>query len=240
MTYAKYKLDGFDGSSVDTTIWFVTGSAYIVESGGLLQITGDSSYPFVDTNKYHDLTTNMFAVKWNAGSGTPTSSSRFILQATDSANNQVRVSSHPIDNSWDLAASGSATVSGTLTGTGLGTDLANGTWFGLGMLGSDNILHCYKSTDGLTWTQFASCTVGGTFTKTAVKFRIQAGHFTGTESPTWHSNIDEAAVWQTPSQKAKTRVSGAWVESSVKVRVGGAWVRATPKLKSGHTWTSSK
>lgn len=242
MTYAKYLVDGFDGTSVDSTVWFVTGGAYITENGdGYLHITGDSSYPFVDTNHYHDLTTNMFAVKWFAGTGTPTSSSRFIIQATDSANNQLRLSPHPIDNTWDLAASGSATVSGTLSGTGLGTDLADGTWFGIGMLGSDNILRCYKSTDdGATWTQFASCTVGGTFTKTAVKLRIQAGHFTGTESPTWACKIGQCAIYQTPSQKAKARFGGAFVEASVKVRVGGAWVRATPKLRAGHTWTSSK
>lgn len=240
MTYAKYLVDNFNGSSIDTTVWTINGSSHMAESGGFWKITTDTSYPFIDTKKTHDLSQNIWAVKWNAGSGTATSSVRFIVSAHDSANNEIRISAHPIDNTWDLSSGGSATVSGTLTGTGLGTALANGTWWGLGMLGSDNIIRVYTSTDGKTFTQFGSATVGGTFAKTAVTCRLQCGYFTGTESPTWASNIDEAAVFQTPSQKAKTHFGGAWVESSVKVRIGGAWVRATPKLRNGHTWTSSK
>lgn len=242
MTNVETVLDAFNDGALSTTIWNVTGSSFITETGTQLHITGDVSYPFIQSKTHYDLTTCILAVKWDAGTGTATASSQFIISVDDSSStpNQVILTSAVSGNAWGLQAGGSATVSGTTSGTGLGTSLADGTWIGLGMMGSDSILRAYKSTDGVTWTQFASCTVGGTFTKTACKLRIQAGHFTGSESPTWKTNIDQASVWAATIQpRAKVRVGGAWLEAVPKVRVGGAWVVSHPRSRVSAGWLNS-
>jgi len=237
MTWVETLIDDFDDNSLDsTTIWEVSGVA--TETSQALHIQVTLSFPFVRTLKTHNMTNSLFAVKWNAGTGTATSSCRFGITATDPAGNDVYLVSEILTSNWAFGTNGAATVTGTTTGTGAGTSFTNGTWFGLGMLGSDNILHGYKSADGVTWTELGHVTVGGTFDKTQVRYRIQPGYFTSSESPTWACNIPEAAVWA-PWHKTHVRQGGKWVEASVKARQGGAWVLAKPHSRQGGAWISS-
>jgi hypothetical protein len=237
----KTSIDTFNENALNPGIWnYPQGTTFITVSSGALHISPDSSYPYAQSKAKYDLTTTIMAVKWNAGTGTSTASTTFIISADDAAAtpNQVLITWVPSGNGWQIQAAGAATVSGTVNGTGtLGTPLANGTWVGMGNLGSDNVIRFYTSTDGVTWTQFGSATVGGTFAKTGVKFRIQVGHYTSSESPTWVSNIDEAAVFAAaPLPRVKVRVGGAWVYAVPKVRVGGAWVIARPRTRVSGAW----
>lgn len=234
-------IDNFNDNSLNTTVWtFPQGTGNITETSAQFHIAAKTSYDYAKTNKTHNLTNEYFAVKWIPGTGTATASVTFILTADDSAGNQVMLATTPVNTGWQFQAGGAATVTGTTSGTGLGTSLASGTWFGIGRIQADNLLHLYKSTDGVTWTDMASCTVGGTFDKTKVQFRIQAGFYTVTETPTWVCNIDEAAVWDVNARdKVHVRSGAAWVESAIKARSGAAWVGAKPKVRIGGVWVPS-
>jgi hypothetical protein len=237
MTYVKTSIDDFNDNSLDTTtVWELSGAA--TETSQQLHIQVTTNFPWVRTRKYHNMTNSIFAVQWHPGSGTATSSCRFGITATDSNGNDVYCVSEILTTNWAFGTNGAATVSGTTSGTGAGTALPDGGWFGLGMLGSDNILHSYKSSDGVTWTQLGQCTVGGTYDKTKVKYRIQPGFFTASENATWQCNIDEAAIFAN-FHKTHVMVGGVWVEASVKARQAGAWVLAKPHVRVGGAWLDS-
>lgn len=240
-TWSQSLIDNFNDNSLDTTtVWTNGGSGFVTETSAQLHIFGDGSYPYVKTKKTHNVTNEIFAVRWIPGSGTTTSSCTYILTLDDPSNNQIILAGNATNSAWQFQSGGAATVSGTLTGTGLGTSLSTGYWFGIGRIQSDNLCFLYSSTDGVTWTSLGSALVGGTFDKTKVQFRIQAGHYTGTESPSWTFNVDQAAVWSfNDFDKTHVRSGGAWVESSVKVRSGGAWVGAKPKVRVGGAWVVS-
>lgn len=239
----KTTIDTFNDNTLNSTTWgYPQGTAYITEVSGRLKIVPDGSYPYQITKAKWDLTSCIFGVKWYAGSGTATPSTTFILTADDASSNQLILATTPQNNVYQFQGAGATTVSGSgVNGTGVGTSLTDGTWIGIGNLGSDNVLHLYKSSDGVTWTSIGSCTVGGTFAKTKVAFRIQGGHYTSTETPTWVSNIDEAAIFAaTPQPRIKVRVGGSWVYAVPKVRVGGAWVVARPRVRVGGAWTTAE
>jgi len=241
VTWSETLIDNFNDNSLDTTtIWTNNGSGFVTESSSQLHIVGDGSYPYVKTKKTHNVTNSIFAVKWVPGSGTATTSSSYLITLDDPSGNQVILASSTLTTGWNFQSGGAATVSGTTSGTGLGTALASGNWFGIGRIQSDNICFVYKSTDGLNFTSLGGVTVGGTFDKTKCQFRIQAGHYTSSESPTWAFIVDEAAVFDINAlDKTHVRVGGAWTESAVKVRSGGAWVGAKPKVRVGGAWVVS-
>lgn len=236
MTMVKTSIDDFNDNSLDSNIWEISGTA--TETSQELHIQVTTNFPFVRTKKTHNLTSEILAVQWHPGSGTATSSCRFGVTATDPNGNDVYIVTEILTTNWSFGTNGSASVSGTLSGTGAGTSLTDGGWFGLGNLGSDNILHGYKSSDGVTWTELGHCTVGGTFDKTQVRMRIQPGFFTASEGATWTCNIDEAAVFAN-WHKTHVKVGGVWIEASVKARVGGAWVLAKPHVRSSGAWVDS-
>jgi hypothetical protein len=160
-----------------------------------LQIKATTAYPALTGVTSYDISNQIVACKWNAGSGTATASTTFTLGVKDAAGNSVNITSTPISNYGQIQAGGSATCSDSGSSGGLGTDLANGSWIGIGMMGNDKVIHIFTSVDGIIWNEIRSAAIGGTFTKTAVKIYLSSGYYTTSESPTWISDITEVGIW---------------------------------------------
>jgi hypothetical protein len=257
MTYYQTIIDNFDDNSFNatldtgsnaafpTTIWRYTGSGLITETSQALHIPANTAYPSLDSHASYDITTAILAAKLTR-SGTATASCEFLFGVYDGdpGHNVVQLLFTPSTTDSEIDVQGAATISSTvMTGNGFNTSWTAGQWMGVGNMGSDKVIHFYKSSDGQTWTEIAHGTVGGTFNKTTCGLAITNGYYTVGESPTFAVALDDASYWsQTPPSSgggAKVRVGGAWVNATPKVRVGGAWVAATPKARIGGSWVAS-
>lgn len=259
MTYYQTLIDDFDDNSFDGTLdatlaapfstrWRYSGNTttLITETGQKLNLKTATTYPEIETKAIYDITAGILAVQ-STRSGTATASCEYLFGVYDGdshGGNLIQMLFTPSSTGQGLQAQGSATVSSEVdTGAGFNTAWTAGQWMGVGNLGSDNVLHFYKSTDGQTWTEIAHATIGGTFNKATSGLAITNGYYTVAESPTFSVAYDNASYWsQTPPVSGSTthvRIGGVWVEATPKVRVAGAWVTATPKARSGGAWVAS-
>jgi hypothetical protein len=227
MGYTETLTDNFNDNSFSTTTWATpNGVGTITETSAALHIPAKlTTPPYVRSSASYDLSKSIVGVKTLANTGTITSTCHLYIAADDAAGNEVNFSINPSNNVIAIGATGAATVSTSVI-TGSGTAFPAGTWLALGMIGNDNIVHCFKSTDnGVTWSEFARATIGGTFTKTAVHLKIAAVYTSSTESPTWQANIDEAAAWtRSFRQMIIDAFEGSSVNTSIWTTNGGSLI----------------
>lgn len=178
-----------------TSYWENDGGSNVTVTSNQLNLAAVASYPYILSLASYDLRTSIFAYKWNAGSGTATASTTFTLGARDTNGNEVNITCTPDNTYSECQGIGNAVISDGGANEYTGTAQANGTWIGFGMMQADSVLHVYRSSDGVNWTEWRSVNVSGVFGKTSVKIKVGAGFYTTGESPTWKSNIPEIGVF---------------------------------------------
>ncbi|QEQ93883.1 hypothetical protein SEA_KARDASHIAN_18 [Streptomyces phage Kardashian] len=240
MAYAQTLIDDFNDGMLNTAKWQITQGPGTTESGGTLNQQCVADYPRVEGKTYFDLATGILAAKLSV-SGTRSSNTEFYIGARDASANAITAMGGPAGSYLTFQGSGATTFSNqvtTDTTVGLGPGWANGTWWGVGNMGADNVLRMYKSPDGQTWTEMARCTVGGTFNKNAAALVFMAGVWDGS-TPDLVANFDDASFW-TPQVETyavrKVRWNNTWVYVRTKVMLNGSWVAAAPKPRVGDTW----
>jgi len=240
VAYVQTLIDNFNDGSLDLAKWTVTQGPGSSESGGTLNLSCVADYPRVEGDGFFDLSKGILAAKLSV-TGTRAPNTEFYIGAHDASGNYISALGGP-NGTYLTFQGGGATTFNTVvitdTTVGVGPSWVTGTWWGIGNLGSDNIIRMYKSTDGQAWTEMGRCTVGGTLNKTAVGLVFMAGVWDGS-TPSLMANFDDASYWANESTTfvtRKVRVGGAWVPAVPKVRVGGAWVTADPKPRIGGVW----
>ena len=240
MPYVQTLVDNFDDASLDPAKWTVTQGPGSSESGGTLNLACVANYPRVEGDQYFDLTNGILAAKLSV-TGTRAENTEFYIGAQNAGGNHISALGGP-NGTYITFQSGGATTFNTevITDTtvGIGPSWAAGTWWGIGNIGSDNIVHMYNSTDGQVWNEMAHCTLGGTFTKTAAGLAFMAGVWDGS-TPDLVANFDDASYFALETEAFVTRRvrwNGQWVPAVPKARIGGEWVPAAPKPRIAGAW----
>lgn len=239
MAYTQTLIDNFDDNVIDTGKWTVVVSSGLTEVGQKLRFSANSAYPTVNGQTTFDISTGILAAKMIA-TGSGGAETEFEFGVRDTSGNAVKLFATPVNGDINFSVSGSASHSDMVVTdvAGVGGGWVSNSWIGVGNLGSDNIIHVYKSTDGITWAEMARTTVSGTFNKTAVGFFVSIGKWGGTTA--WTYEFDDASYFlEETSSVTKVRVAGAWVSAAPKVRVAGAWVSSTPKARVSGTWITT-
>lgn len=240
MAYAQTLIDNFDDATLDLAKWTETQGPGTTESGGTLNLACVADYPRVEGDILFDLSTGILAAKLSV-TGTRAEGCEFYLGAHDVAGNHISALGAPNGSYITFQPGGLATFSDeviTDETVGVGWDWVPGTWWGVGNMGSDNVVKMYNSADGQTWNEMARCTVGGTFDKTSVGLVFMAGVWNAT-TPDLVANFNDASYWAEETQTfvtRKVRWGNAWVPATPKVRIGGEWVPAAPKPRIGGAW----
>lgn len=240
MPYAQTLIDNFDDAFLDAAKWAITQGPGTTESGGTLNLSCVADYPRVEGKQYFNLTQGILAAKLSV-SGTRAPNTEFYIGARNADGNAITAMGGPNGTYLTFQGSGATTFSNevkTDTTVGLGPSWVNGTWWGVGNMGTDNVLKMYKSSDGQNWVEMARCTVGGTFDKTQSALVFMAGVWDGS-TPSLTANYDDASYWVEDVQTfvtRKVRWGGQWIPATPKVRVDGAWVPAAPKPRVGGIW----
>lgn len=242
MAYTQTLIDNFEDGSLDSAKWTITQGPGAAESGGTLNLSAVSSYPRVEGKTYFDLASGILAAKLSV-TGVRSSNTEFYIGAKDNSGNHISALGGPAGSYLTFQPGGLATFTNevvTDNTVGVGPFWANGTWWGIGNMGADNIIRMYKSTDGQTWTEMARCTVGGTFNKSSVALIFMSGVWDGT-TPNLVANYDDASFWAPVFEQfavRKTRWGGNWIWATPKVRVNGAWVPSSSKPRLSGAWDS--
>lgn len=242
MAYSQVLIDNFADGSLDSGKWTIAQGPGATESGGTLNLACVADYPRVDGKTYFDLSTGILAAKLTA-SGARTPNTEFYIGAKDASGNYISALGGPNGSYLTFQPGGLASFSAEVIAdesVGVGPAWPNGTWWGLGNMGSDNIIKMYKSADGQTWEEMARCTVGGTFNKAAAALIFMAGVWDGS-TPDLVANFDDASFWAPVFETfpvRKVRWNGEWIWLPAKVRVGGTWVHASPKPRFEGAWDS--
>jgi hypothetical protein len=240
VAFTQTLVDDFDDASLDLAKWTITQGPGATESGGTLNLACVGDYPRVEGDIFFDLSKGILAAKLST-SGARAEGCEFYLGAHDAAGNHISALGAPNGSYITFQPGGLATFSDEVIvdeTVGVGWDWVSGTWWGIGNMGSDNVVRMYNSADGQTWNEMARCTVGGTFDKTAVGHVFMAGVWNGT-TPTLVANFDDASYWVEETQTfvtRKVRWNGQWIAATPKVRIGGQWVPAAPKPRVGGAW----
>lgn len=240
MPYVQTLIDNFDDATLDPAKWTITQGPGATESGGTLNLACIADYPRVEGVQLFDLTSGILAAKLSA-SGTRTENTEFYLGAHDVGGNHISALGGANGTYLTFQAGGSTTFNTEVIideTVGVGWDWPPGNWWGIGNLGSDNIVHMYNSADGQTWNEMARCTVGGALTKTAVGLVFMSGVWDGS-SPDLVANYDDASYWALETETFVTRKvmwNGGWIPAVPKARIGGVWVPASPKPRIGGAW----
>lgn len=240
MPYVQTLIDNFNDASLDLAKWTVTQGPGSSESGGTLNLAVVADYPRVDGDILFDLSQGILAAKLSV-TGTRAPNTEFYIGAHDVSGNGILALGGPNGTYLTFQGDGATTFNTEVildTTVGVGWDWVPGTWWGIGNIGSDNIVHMYNSSDGQTWNEMGYCTLGGTFNKTAAALVFMAGVWDGS-TPSLSANFDDASYWASESETFVTRkvqVGGVWKPATPKVRVGGAWVAAAPKPRVGGAW----
>lgn len=240
MPYVQTLIDNFDGATLDTNKWLTTQGPGTTVSGGLLHQACVADYPRIEGKDYFDLSNGILAAKLSA-TGTRSPNTEFYIGARNSTGNAISGMGGPAGTYLTFQGSGATTFSNEVkldTTVGIGPSWVNGTWWGLGNIGADNIIHMYKSTDGQNWTEMAYCTVGGTFDKFNASLVFMAGIWDGTTTDLM-ANYDDASYWGFQTETFVTRKvmwGGQWVPAVPKARIGGVWIPASPKPRLAGAW----
>lgn len=238
--YVQTLIDDFDDGSLDLAKWTVTQGPGSSESGGTLNLSCVADYPRVEGDLQFDLSKGILAAKLSVV-GTRVDGTEFYIGAEDSSGNAIAALGAPNGSYITFNPSGAVTFNTEVivdTTVGVGWDWVDGTWWGIGNLGADNILYMYNSTDGVTWNEMAHCTVGGTFGKTSVGMMVQAGIWNGSTTDLT-AKFDDASYFAFEAEvfvTRKVRWGGAWIPAVPKARIGGEWVAASPKPRIGGAW----
>jgi hypothetical protein len=240
MPYAQTVIDNFNDNSYNTAIWSSpSGTTGITETSAALRIAALTGYPEARSIANRNIATGIIGIKVS-NTGTTAGAPDMYFGASDSAGNMVLIYNDIALGTWDFIPQGSAAVaSKNILITNLWTGWTQGNWFGLGNLGADNVIHFYKSADGITWTEMGNCVVSGTFAKTAVGISLTCG--VGTSS-TFVGVFDDASyfAFTAPAVPGKIRSGNVWVTpTAVKIRSGNVWVTPTAvKVRSGNVWVT--
>lgn len=240
MAYLQTLIDDFNDASLDTGKWTITQGPGATESGGTLNLACVADYPRVQGKNFFDLSSGIVAAKLSV-SGTRSAATEFYIGAHDGAGNSIAALGGPNGSYITFQGGGATTFSNeviTDTTVGVGWDWVPGTWWGIGHLGSDNILRMYNSADGQNWNEMARCTVGGTFNKSTAAMIFMTGVWDGS-TPTLVANFDDASYWIPQVDSFVTRKvfwNGTWKFCVPKVRMGGQWVPAGPKPRISGAW----
>jgi len=238
--YVQTVIDNFDAASLDTSKWETTQGPGTTQSGGLLHQACVADYPRIEGKQYFNLSQGILAAKLTV-SGTRQANTEFYIGARNANYNAISGMGGPSGTYLTFQGSGATTFSNEVkvdTTVGIGPSWVNGTWWGIGNMGSDNIIYMYKSTDGQTWTEMAHCTVGGTFDKTAAALVFMAGIWDGTTT-SLTANYEDASYFAFQTETFVTRKvmwNGSWIPAVPKARIGGQWVPAAPKPRIGGVW----
>lgn len=245
MVYVQTLIDNFNDGTIDEAVrWEITQGPGATESGGTLNMPCNMNYPRVEGQNLYNLSHGILAAKLST-SGTREEATEFYIGAHDGAGNHISAMGAP-NGAFITFQPGGATTFNTEVKTdltvGVGWDWVEGTWWGLGNLGADNILKMYNSTDGQTWNEMARCTVGGTFGKTTVGLVFMSGIWNG-ELSDLVAEFDDASFWSLETagdsfHPMRIRSEGGWVYGIPKARVGGAWVPVYPKPKVDGVWNT--
>jgi hypothetical protein len=240
VAYTQTLIDNFNDAVLDPAKWTETQGPGTTESGGTLNLACVPDYPRVEGDILFDLSKGILAAKLSV-SGTRTEGCEFYIGAHDTSGNAVSALGAPNGAYITISPDGLATTSNeviTDTTVGVGWDWVPGTWWGIGKMGSDNVVKMYNSTDGQIWNEMARCTIGGTFNKTSVGMLFMAGVWNST-TPDLVAKFEDASYWAEESTTFVTRRvrwQNQWVAATPKVRIGGAWVPAAPKPRIGGVW----
>ena len=240
MANTQTLIDDFGDGTLDPAKWEIVQSPGVTESGGTLNMAAVTDYPRVDGKTYFNLASGILAAKLTV-SGSRTANTELYIGAHDATGNAILAMGSPADSYLTFQGSGLASFSNevtTDTTVGLGPSWVNGTWWGIGNLGADNVLRMYKSTDGQSWSEMSRCTVGGTFDKTSVALSFMAGVWDGS-SPNLVGNFDDASFWQPQIDYFAPRLvrwGSNWIWATPKVCVSGSWVPAAPKPRIDGAW----
>lgn len=240
MPYVQTLVDNFDDASLDLDKWTVTQSPGSSESGGTLNLSCVADYPRVEGDILFDLSAGILAAKLSVA-GTRTPNTEFYLGAHDTAGNHISALGGPNGTFLTFQPGGAASFSNEIitdTTVGIGGGWVPGTWWGIGNLGTDNVIRMYNSTDGQTWNEMGRCTVGGTFDKTSVGMVFMSGVWDAS-TPDLVANYDDASYWALETETfvtRKTMWNGVWTPAVPKARIGGVWVPAAPKPRIGGVW----
>jgi hypothetical protein len=151
-------VDNFDDDTIDYTIW---ASAEGTETSGQFEIGATSSYPKLQSLATFGLEEAIVGQKLS-GSGTLGSGVTIYFGCVDVDGNAIFIKYAVQAQTWSLDNWGDASAT-DLTTTTQTLDMSSGDWIAMGNIGTDDICHVYHSSDGTTWTEFCSFTVGGTF-----------------------------------------------------------------------------
>jgi len=245
VAYAPILIDDFNDGVLDTVRWIEAQGPGTTEADGTLNIPCNMNYPRVEGRVFHDLSSGIWGAKLSA-EGTRADATEFYIGAHDGAGNHILAMGAPISEYITFQPGGSATFNSeviTDETVGVGPGWINGTWWGIGNLGPDNILRMYNSTDGQLWNEMARCNVGGIFNKANTSLVFQAGIWNGTIS-TLVAKFDDATYFAVDSgsesyHPVKVRSGGGWVYATPKVRIGGQWSPVNPKTRVGGNWIST-
>jgi hypothetical protein len=245
VAYSPSLIDDFNDGTIDPAKWAIIQGPGATESGGTLNLPCNMNYPRVEGQILHDLSNGIFAAKLSA-TGTRVEASEFYIGAHDGAGNHISAMGGANGAYLTFQPGGLATSSNVVvtdTTVGIGWDWTPGNWWGIGNMGTDNIVRMYNSADGQTWNEMARCTVGGTFNKFQTGLVCMAGIWNGTLTDLT-AKFDDATFWVSETggdsyHPVKIRSGGGWVTAMPKVRVDGAWISTHPKPRVGGTWIAS-
>lgn len=245
MAYSQTVIDDFNDGVIDEPArWEVMQGPGESESGGFLNLPCNMNYPRVEGQTFFNLASGIFAAKLTL-SGTRSGASEVYIGAHDGAGNHISAMGGPNGSYLTFQPGGAATFNTEVvsdTTVGLGPDWVDGSWWGIGNMGSDNVIKMYKSTDGQTWTEMSRCTVGGTYNKTHAGLVLMAGIWDGTTTDLV-AKFDDASFWAVQAtgdsfRPVKVRTGGSWKLGVPKARVGGVWVPAYSKPRFENTWSA--
>lgn len=240
MAYVQTLIDNFGDASLDSSKWTITQGPGATESGGTLNLACVADYPRVEGSNLFDLSIGILAAKLSV-SGTRSENTEFYIGARDTSGNSISALGSGVGPYITFQGGGGATFNTEVVtdiSVGTGGSWVPGTWWGIGNLGSDNIIRMYNSINGLVWNEMAHCTIGGTFNKTSVGLIFMAGVWDGSIS-SLVANFDDASYFVNESSTFVTRKvmwNGSWIPATPKARVAGQWVPAAPNPRIAGAW----
>lgn len=195
-------IDDFDDNSLDTAKWDLV-TAGVTESSQLLNVSFTTSNPtirFAQQRTCYDISKGLLAARLTR-SGTAGSTATFKFGVRDSAGEFILLTCVVNNTNFGIEKSAGITVGSSLgvetPSLGFGPSWGNTDYVAAGNMGSDNVLHFYRSTNGgLSWIEIAKTTLtGGTFDKVKAGIYMQGAVSSGTS--TFVAQMNDASYFST-------------------------------------------